>query len=70
MVQTVVKRWGNSYGVILPVRIVREHELSENDIIDVRIEKKVRKIMQLYGTLKTEVSTQKIKDGMRAGWNG
>jgi antitoxin component of MazEF toxin-antitoxin module len=65
----VVKKWGNSYGVILPVKIVRENDLSENEIIEIQIKKKIRNIKALYGTLKLDESTQKIKDELREGWN-
>ncbi len=69
MVNAVVKKWGNSYGVILPVKIVRENDLSENEIIEIQIKKKIRNIKSLYGTLKLDKSTQKIKDELREGWN-
>ena len=69
MVNAVVKKWGNSYGVILPVKIVRENDLSENEIIEIQIKKKIRNIKALYGTLKLDESTQKIKDELREGWN-
>ena len=69
MVHAVVKKWGNSFGVILPIRIVREIKISENDIVDIQINHKVRKIGQLFGALKTSKSGQQIKDEMRAGWN-
>ena len=69
MVNAVVKKWGNSYGVILPVKIVRENDLSENEIIEIQIKKKVRNIKALYGTLKLDKSTQKIKDELREGWD-
>ena len=65
----MVKKWGNSYGVILPVKIVRENDLSENEIIEIQIKKKIRNIKALYGTLKLDESTQKIKDELREGWN-
>jgi hypothetical protein len=70
MAQTVVKKWGNSYGIILPIKLIREHGLSENDVIDVRIAKKIRKIKLLFGTFKTSTPTQKIKIEMRSGWHG
>jgi len=69
LVNAVVKKWGNSYGVILPIKIVRENDLSENEIIEIQIKKKIRNIKALYGTLKLDKSTQKIKDELREGWN-
>ena len=69
LVKAVVKKWGNSYGIILPVKIVRNFELTENDVIDVQIKKKVKSIETLFGVYKTRRSAQKIKDEMRAGWD-
>lgn len=69
MVNAVVKKWGNSYGVILPIKIVRENDLSEDEIIEIQIKKKIRNIKALYGTLKLDKSTQKIKDELREGWD-
>ena len=70
MVNAVVKKWGNSYGVILPIRTVRENNLSENDVIEIKINRKIRNIKSLFGSLKLAKSTQEIKDEMRAGWDG
>jgi antitoxin component of MazEF toxin-antitoxin module len=69
MVNAVVKKWGNSYGVILPIKVVRDNNLSENDIIDIQIKAKIRDIKLLFGTLRVDKSTQKIKDELRAGWD-
>ena len=69
MVNAVVKKWGNSYGVILPIKVVRNHNITENDVIDVKIKKKVKPINSLFGTLKLKRSAQKIKDELRAGWD-
>jgi antitoxin component of MazEF toxin-antitoxin module len=70
MVLSVVKKWGNSYGIVLPISAVRENKLSENDTIDIEICRKVRNIQELFGTCKyLKGDAQKIKDEMRAGWN-
>lgn len=69
MVHAVVKKWGNSYGLILPIKIVRENQLAENDVIDIHIRSKIRSIQKLYGTFKLRKSTQRIKDELRAGWD-
>ncbi len=69
MVNAIIKKWGNSYGVILPVRVVREKNLTENDIIEIQIKRKIKDIKSLFGTLKLDKSTQMIKDEMRDGWD-
>ena len=69
MVRAVVRRWGNSFGVILPIETMRKHHLSENDIVDIRIESIVRPVARLFGTLWTRKSAQRIKDESRAIWD-
>jgi len=69
MTNAVVKRWGNSYGVILPIKEVRTFNLSENDIIDIKITKKVKPLKNLFGTYKTDKATDEIKKELKAGWD-
>ena len=69
MVRAVVRRWGNSYGIVLPKDTVRKHRLSENDIVDIKIESTVRPVERLFGTLRTRRSAQGIKDESRAIWD-
>ena len=69
MVNAVVKKWGNSYGVILPMKLIKSKNLEENDIISFELRKKIRSIEELFGTGKLKKSTQKIKDELRAGWD-
>ncbi len=65
----MVKKWGNSYGIILPMKLIRSKKLEENDIISFEIRKKIRPIEELFGTGKLKKSTQQIKDELRAGWD-
>jgi hypothetical protein len=71
MVLSVVKKWGNSYGIVLPIAAVRENNLSENDTIEIEICRKVRGIAELSGAGSfLNGDAQKLKDEMRDGWNG
>jgi len=69
MVQTVVRKWGNSFGIVLPKSLVRESGLDENDIVEVNVHK-VTDLRSLFGRLRTDRPTQSMKDEMRAGWDG
>jgi hypothetical protein len=71
MVLSVVKKWGNSYGIVLPIAAVRENNLSENDTIEIEICRKVRGIPELFGSgASLKGDAQKLKDEMRGGWDG
>ena len=66
--EAVVKKWGNSLGVILPKEFVTEGNIEENDrvMIDVRKEADLRPI---FGSLKAKMSGQEFKNLVRKGWN-
>lgn len=65
--EVVVKKWGSSFGVVLPKDLVRQENLEENDkiIIDVRREADLSK---MFGSAKLGVSGQQLKDLVRSGW--
>ena len=35
-----IRKWGNSLGIVIPKEVVKETEVSEDDIVDVSIVKK------------------------------
>ena len=69
MVQVVVKKWGNSFGVILPKKVINEIKISEEDVLEIEIKRKVRPLNQLFGTLNDNKSTAQIKNEMKEGWD-
>ena len=68
MVRAVVKKWGNSVGIILPAEVVKEKNIHVNDVIEIKIEGKIRPISELFGICKLDKPTQEIKDELRKGW--
>ncbi|MDD5473320.1 MAG: hypothetical protein PHU34_04125 [Candidatus Methanoperedens sp.] len=68
MVYVKIKKWGNSLGITLPVNIIRNKKIAENEIIEIEIKKKTESLKKLFGTLSRKISTQKIKDEIREGW--
>ena len=68
MVYATVKKWGNSFGILLPVEYVRNKKLNENEVVEVEVRRKNITLKELYGTLKRTKNAQKIKDELRAGW--
>ena len=65
-VQTTIKRWGNSMGIILPKNFVDEKNLNENDVVVVNVVKEVD-LSRLFNSLKRKISGQKFKDVVREG---
>ena len=69
MVYGKIKKLGNSYGIIIPMDLVKEKNFVENEVVNVEIRKKNESLRRLFGTLKKTKPTQEIKDELRAGWD-
>jgi antitoxin component of MazEF toxin-antitoxin module len=66
-VRTVVRKWGNSLGVVIPSEEVSKEGLKENDEVEIVIRKAVD-IRQLFGKYKFR-DLQSAKDELREGWH-
>ncbi len=68
--EAIVKKWGNSLGIILPREIVKERNLKENSKVEILIAKEKPNLNQIYGLVKKrKMSGQRMKDEARKGWN-
>ncbi|MBU2099811.1 AbrB/MazE/SpoVT family DNA-binding domain-containing protein [Candidatus Micrarchaeota archaeon] len=65
---TVIKKWGNSFGVIFPKEFVSKEKLKINQKVMVEVVKEAD-LRDVFGSLKTKKSGQKFKDEVRKGWN-
>jgi len=68
VIEAKVKKWGNSFGVVIPIEIVEAEKIKENDslkLIVLRDSKKAFK--ETFGLLKGKITkpTQQIKDELR-----
>jgi len=64
--ESKVKKWGNSFGVIIPKGELKEKTLKENDVIVVIAMKKSDAVKESFGLLKNwKTPTQKLKDNLR-----
>ena len=66
-IQTTIKKWGNSIGIILPKEIVEREKLKVNEKILVNIVKEAD-LTNIFGSLKRSISGQEFKDMVRKGW--
>jgi hypothetical protein len=71
-VKVRAKRWGSSLGFIIPNDIVKEQKIKEGDKLEIELQK-VSNIEKLFGIAHGKrpagLSTQEIKDELRAGWH-
>jgi antitoxin component of MazEF toxin-antitoxin module len=66
VIRTTLRKWGNSYGVVIPKDAALKEGIDENDEVDVTIKKTVD-IRSLFGKYKFE-DVQRVKDELREGW--
>ncbi len=68
--ETIVKKWGNSLGVVLPKELVYRQHLHENDKISILVVKEAD-LSSSNGSLKgkLKMSGQQFKDMVRKGWD-
>jgi len=62
-----VRRVGNSLSVVIPAEKAKAEKITEGDIVQIELQKKVR-IEDLFGSLKSPKSSQKAKEEARSGW--
>ena len=67
--EAVIRKWGNSLGIILPKEFLKKKHLKENDKIVVDVFKKAN-LSSSFGALKGKIkmSGQEFKDKVREGW--
>ena len=67
MNMVTVKKWGSSMAVIIPREILRNQNIREGDDVAINIFKK-GDLSDIFGTLKTKLTGQQLKDMARKGW--
>jgi antitoxin component of MazEF toxin-antitoxin module len=65
-IRTVVRKWGNSLGVVIPSEEASKEGLRENDEVEVVI-RKALDIRELFGRYRFR-DLQKLKEELREGW--
>ena len=67
-VQTILRRWGNSFGVVIPIEILKEEGLKEGQEVIIEISRK-KDTRNIFGSLKDwKIDSQKVKDRSREEW--
>ncbi len=68
IIKSQIKKWGNSYGMIIPKHVIDSENLKENQKIEVLLLKDSKKVFnETFGSLKGKLkkSTQDMKDELR-----
>lgn len=67
-IEVTIKKWGNSFGVILPKEIIKKEGLKENKKIFIDVVKEAD-LSDIFGLVKKrKMSGQRMKDLSRKEW--
>lgn len=68
IIKSQIKKWGNSYGMVIPKETIRNENLKENQQVEVILLKDSRKVLkEMFGIAKDKLkkSAQQLKDEIR-----
>lgn len=71
-IEAKIKRWGRSFGIIIPMEKIKEAKLSEEESINVIIGKKDNPFLRNFGILKGKIkrTTKSIlEESDKEGWD-
>ena len=69
-VETQIREWGGSLGVVIPREIALHDKLKAGDTVELLLIKKTNVFKELFGTVKLKRSTEEIlKEIDEEGWN-
>ena len=61
-IKSKLQKWGNSFGVVIPKKVVAENKLKEGDEIEIIFNKKEKGnvLRESFGTVKFKKSTEQM----------
>ena len=68
VIEVNLKKWGNSFGIILPKELIDKEELKENSPIFIEVVKKAD-LSDIFGSIQEKkISGQEFKNMIKRGW--
>ena len=61
-IETKVRKWGRSFGVVIPKEKIKEEGIKENETIKLLIGKRTNVLKETFGTFKFNKKTQEMLD--------
>ena len=69
-VEAKVRKWGRSFGVVIPKDKIKDEGIKENETVTLLIGKKTNVLKETFGTFKFKKSTQEMLDEIdREAWD-
>ncbi len=66
-IETKLRKWGNSYGVLLPKEVVENQNLKEDSIVKINISPKKPDFRKLFGLCKFKKPMKEIIKEIKEG---
>ena len=66
-VKTRLRKWGNSFGIVVPIGAVEKEKVKEGEEVTILLNKEKNNVLrEMFGTLKNwKIDSQKFKDEIR-----
>ncbi len=61
-VEAKIRKWGRSFGVVIPKDRIKEEGIKENETVTLLIGKKTNVLKETFGTFKFKKTTQEMLD--------
>lgn len=69
-IEARLRRWGRSFGVVIPMDKIKKENFSENDRIKIVISKKKNPLRETFGIMKFKRPIDEIlKEGDKESWD-
>ncbi len=68
-IQSKIRKWGNSYGILLSREVLDNENLHENDEVLVNVKSKKADLSGLFGICKFKRPTKEIIKEIKEGYN-
>ena len=59
-VEAKVRKWGRSFGIVIPIDKIKQEGIKENETINILIAKKTNVLRETFGTMKFKKSTDEM----------
>jgi len=66
-IDATIRKWGNSFGILLPKEFVERQGFCENEVISVQVVKKAD-LSRTFGIIHRKATGQGFKEMVRKGW--
>ncbi len=68
--ELVIKKWGRSFGAVIPMEKAKQLNLKENDVVRAELLRKKNPLESTFGILKMKTPTEKLlADSDKECWN-